>query len=595
LHESNHNIFSSVRRSFADCERSFSGTWQNDPLLSRTGGAGRVLKRRRIATRGDICRVPAYLTAPGLDFPYQRKPVDEELMFTDFITAVRFLGGINSANIPIAAERNGNLDLAVRAADGNIQYLWNVLDRFDRYVNLFGREITIVLDNIPSAFVSNPSTDGYGQIAPPENYGDWTAFIQALCRELVRRYGFETVNPWRFRICTEGRIHTDTQGFCRHYDLTTQAVRSVLPGARFSAYNSAAIHQVGDQHINFYQFLAHAASGTNYATGKIGSPYDFAPVSYYSVPLTVERAKKAGAMVVTDPSDQTLCRWTISPEMRTAQDYKPYWDAIHSVFPSASAEIQELGILTHEQGDFTSEPGARGAAWLFDLLFQMKETCGIRRAWHWHVTDPVSVPDKPLAEQHRLLCSNGWLYDILDYTDGSDLFVLNAAPRTADRDFLLKCIGFKKAASGGSYIILSAFNIDRNRPFQQSVTIHLPNEFLDGTNVTLKTTVLNPDTDVYAQIRKDLDAARQLNPNISTNPNTLYAITPVHSDQSLATPEGRQLIDRNWTAYEKIIQDSLTLKPFPGTLRSAGDGFELVVNVKTPCVTVIRMKEKDEK
>ena len=556
---------------------------------------GESLSTGGLQPGGEICRVPDYLTDPKLNFAYQKKGVSEELMFADFITAVRFLGGINDKNIPTISEHGRMLDLAYRDDQGVLCYRWEALNRFDRYVKLFGDEITVVLDNIPSAFVTNPHVDGYGQIAPPENYAEWTSFIQALCHELTRRYGFETVNHWRFRICTEARIQTDTEGFCKHYDLTTQAVRSVLPGARFAPYNAAGIHQLADQHINFYAFLAHAATGTNYATGKTGSPYDFAPVSYYSVPLTVENAKKAGPLVITDPGDKKICRWTASPEIRAGQDYKPFWDAVKSALPNGSrmpVEIQELGILANEQGDYTDEPGARGAAWLFDFLFQMKEVCGVDRVWHWHVTDPVSVPDKPLAEQHRLLRSNGWLYSILDYTDGSDLFVLKAQPEVSDPDFLLKCIGFRNAASGGSYIILSAFNMDRDTVFEQKVTVKIPSCFLSRSDVKLKYTRLDSGTDVYAHIRKDLAAKGFLNPNISTNPNTMYAITSVRPDKSLATPEGKQFVDRNWETYKQLIQDSLILKPFDGTLVQCADGSELTLKITTPCVTVIQIEEK---
>ncbi|AKJ63684.1 GH39 family glycosyl hydrolase [Kiritimatiella glycovorans] len=530
---------------------------------------------------GEICVVPEYLTDPDLDFPYMKKDSARELMFTDRITAVRFLGGIADDIIPLESEHGGKLDLAYRDEDGELRYRWSSLDRFDPFAELFGSNITVVLDNIPSAFISNPHIDNYGQIVPPEDYDEWSRFIRALCRELIRRYGEEHVSEWRFRICTEARIHTDTEGFCRHYDETVAAVRAVLPGAKFSPYNAAGIHQLSDQHIDFYGVLEHCA--------ETGAPFDFAPVSYYSVALTSKEAEQRGPLVVTDPSDDRMCRWTVSPALRTEEDYFPFWERIdRELGRRVPREIQELGILFNEYGDFTAEPGARGAAWLFHLLFHMKEVNDIRYAWHWHVTDPIMAPGTPREDSPRLLRGNGWLYSILDHTEGADLYRFEVESKSPDRDLLLKAIGFKDADDGHSYLILSAFNIDRTRPFEQTVTVTLPPWFVRPERVNVRQTRLDDATDVYRAMRRDLEREGLLNPNIAADPNALYAVTPVRPEKSLATGEGKRYLEKNWESYETMIRDALTLKPFGGELTPCSGGTELKLPVSTPSVTVLR-------
>jgi len=540
---------------------------------------------------GELMAPPDYLLGDDIDFPYQRKPFDKEVLFADHITIVRFCGGVKDERPLVDEDRGGRIDPCYRDDNGKLQYRWKAIDRLDRFVEVFGSEMTIVLDNMPWGVTSTPHIDGYGQIAPPDDYDQWRDFITALCREFVRRYGFDTVSLWRFRMATEARLHTDTEGFCRHYDITVEAIRMVLPEVQFMPYNIASCGTTEKQNINMYAFAKHCVEGINYATGEKGSPVDFAPVSYYSFPMFAKDSE-GNALVVTMKDDSGLNPWSISPQVRAESEYAPYWKKIDEIFGrSVPREIHELGLLGSEYGIAgTSEPGARGAAWLLQLLFHMREINNIQRAWHWHCTDVIEVPSRTNDEQRRLLRSNGWLYSILDHTIGGDTYTLDVALEGAGAaDVPMKAVGFFNCDNGKSYIIASAMTIDRHKPVTGNMTVSFPGTLLPaGARAKLRATWMTEDTDVYTQVKADLAAQGMLSDEMAAHDHLIGSINGVGKDK-MTDRKGMEYLDANWDKYETIIRESLKLKDSTGTLTEDGGNLVLSFPAGTPITMVVEM------
>jgi hypothetical protein len=535
---------------------------------------GELLSGGGVQPGGDICKVPGYLLDPSLDFPYRRKDSPVELMYTDFITAVRFLGGISDHRIPLKTERGGALDLAVREADGEIRYEWGPLDRFDRYVQLFREEITIVLDSVPTAFVAEPKWTSYGQFRPPDRYDEWTDFMQALCRELVRRYGFETVNCWRFRILTEGRLDVNTEQFLAHYLHTTSAIRAILPDVEFQAYNVAAVHVPELHHIHYYNFVKRLAEENTENPDRGICLISSQPVSYYSVPLTADVAREHPLAVAGD-LETGLSEWTVSPVIRARTEYKSFWDEVDRLMDAAlPREIQELGILRTETGIKTSEPGARGAAWLHQFLFTMWQDAALDRAWHWHTTDVLSIPDKPVSEQNRLLRSNGWLYQILDHMEGAMVYNLPIeVGLSGEGGLTARSDLFLRANNGDSFLLASGFHIRRD--FQEEVpfSIIIPCQIAPRISALKGYAVLNPETDVYRMIRDDLNTHGELEDNFRLDPFLFSTVSGEgQPTDGMATREGVGRMDRDFEIYAQQIQKSLTLHDFPGSIEREPNG-----------------------
>ncbi|MEW5817421.1 MAG: hypothetical protein AB1798_18750, partial [Spirochaetota bacterium] len=464
--------------------------YRNQPILSEALSSGGLQRG------GELMEVPPYLLSDKINFPYKKgSGLKKEMLFADHFTAVRFFGGIKDANILHDEEKNHKLDLAYRDRNGKIQYRWELLERLRPFVDIYGKEFTLVLDNIPWDLAKEPSIDGYGQVNPPRDYDEWKDFIEEFVQTLIAKFGFETVNAWRFRLATEGRINLNTEEFCRHYDITTGIIKKALPGAKFTPFNMCKVHETETFHINYYEVVKHCSSGKNYFTGKKGSPLDFLSVSFYSFPAFNEKGK--------------INPWTVSPLERVCKDYHDFWEKVGDIDPAYSKiprEIQELGILNNEYGFYTKEQGPRMAAWLFQLLFNMKQYNNLTKSWHWHLTDVVDVPCKKSEEYNRLLQANGWLYSILEYTEGSEIYVLDTVvPQNTDENMLFKSVGFIKAKKGDSYIIVSAFNNDRDKFFEGDITIELSSKVLKIKNgQKLSSTILSKDNDVYTAIRADL-------------------------------------------------------------------------------------------
>ncbi|MBT3381981.1 MAG: hypothetical protein HN742_25725 [Lentisphaerae bacterium] len=529
---------------------------------------------------GGLMAPPAYLLDETLDFPYKSRSDGKEILFADHLTVVRFLGGINDERIANREERE-SADLVERDDNDCIHYRFDRLDWFSPFVDRYGPELTLVLDNIPWAFCAKANIDGYGQSAPPADYEQWAAFITALCEELVRRYGFETVNAWRFRLATEARLETDTAGFIRHYKATVGAVRGVLPGARFSYYNTAGVHAAASQHINPYEAIETVVAA--------GLPVDFAPVSYYSVPRYPQDLPAKDRAASGRHDGCKVSPWSVSPVLRAEREYPEHWRLIdEAAGRRLPREIQELGVLVSECGVRTSEPGARGAAWLLQLLLTMRAESDIQRAWHWHTVDMVQVPEKAAEQQSRLLRSNGWLYSILDHTIGGELVLLDVQSDQSDEPrFSRRAAAILGADNGRSYLLLSSFNIERDEPRSEQVAVRIPvSELADP--VALRATWLTDETDVYRAVRNDLAERGQLEQAFLDKPNVLSTVCGINQPtDGMATPEGLAFVDRNFPAYAAIIQDSLRLKPFPGAVEQDGSDWILSMTMTTPSTVAV--------
>jgi xylan 1,4-beta-xylosidase len=90
----------------------------------------------------------------------------------------------------------------------------------------------------------------------------------------VEKYGADEVNRWYWEVWNEPNInywHGTHEDFFKLYDYAVAGVRRALPAARVGGPEVA-----GGPGGNFLrEFLDHCAHGTNYVTGKTGSPLDF--------------------------------------------------------------------------------------------------------------------------------------------------------------------------------------------------------------------------------------------------------------------------------------------------------------------------------
>ncbi len=109
---------------------------------------------------------------------------------------------------------------------------------------------------------------------PPRDYREWAELVYQWTRHNVQRYGRSEVARWYFEVWNEPNLDFYWRGtpedFYRLHDFAIDAVRRALPEARVGGPDVAGS---GGAFMN--GFLRHITAGTNYATGKLGTPTDF--------------------------------------------------------------------------------------------------------------------------------------------------------------------------------------------------------------------------------------------------------------------------------------------------------------------------------
>jgi len=514
-----------------------------------------------------LLEVPDYVLSGSGNFPYKKRPYPMEVPFADHLSLVRILGGYNDGSAagksdPAVRAR----DLAWRDADGKIHYRMELLKpRLQPYLDNGYTNLTIVLDNVPWCFPEHPAAEGLGQKSSPRDPQEWHDFIKAVCEEIVRIMGYETADSLRFRVGTENngiaRFSGTHDEFIRHYDATAAAVKSVLPDAKVGPFNIGGAGVRGNEKANVRPFdlAAHCLSETNTFTGKIGAPFDWIAFSRYYLPGIDLEANSRGCGEIWDEFERRV------PQLK-----------------GVSREIHEFGVApfgeTKKDAFVSEECGALGAAATAQMMFLLREA-GIDRLWHWGMADKFRAKDNKL---YSLFTGHAWLLSVLEYAAGGESFLLEPASETAAGT---KFIGLASVKSAGAIFIFSAYNKNTEVHTSETVRFRIPKETVNLSENHLSYVVLNRDTAVHDQIRRDFESADLLADRFKARPDRLGGVREMGKGRPAEILAGDKLPE-----YYKVWERSLTLKPLDsgiGTLTAFPDYYEFTLNLTPPEVLVI--------
>ena len=170
--------------------------------------------------------------------------------------------------------------------NGNPIYDWTINDKiFDTYLAR-GIKPYVQLGFMPEALSTHPQNypqhppvnqkadPAGGQSYPPKDYVKWGNLAYEWTKHCVEKYGADEVNKWYWEVWNEPNImywHGTHEDYFKLYDYAIEGVRRALPTARVGGPETAG--GAGGKFL--HEFLQHCAHGTNYVTGKIGSPLDF--------------------------------------------------------------------------------------------------------------------------------------------------------------------------------------------------------------------------------------------------------------------------------------------------------------------------------
>jgi len=189
-----------------------------------------------------------------------------------------------------AALKWGSTNVLTKDGAGKPTYDWTILDRIlDTYLARHVKPL-FELGFMPEALSSHPDPyrhfwkpgDNYNDIYtgwsyPPRDYAEWDELIFQLGRHVATKYGASEVDSWLWEVWNEpdiGYWRGTPDEFMRLYDYAADGLRRALPSAKVGGPEVTGPNSNRTQTI-LRNFLEHCLHGTNYATGKTGSPLDF--------------------------------------------------------------------------------------------------------------------------------------------------------------------------------------------------------------------------------------------------------------------------------------------------------------------------------
>lgn len=188
-----------------------------------------------------------------------------------------------------AALKWGSTNAYTEDAAGKPIYNWKIVDSiFDTYVSRKMKPLAQI-GFMPEALSTHPTPyrhywkpgDPYNDIItgwayPPKDYDKWRNLVYEWVKHSVKRYGQKEVESWYWEVWNEpnGAYWKGTQEeFFKLYDYAADGVKRALPTAKIGGINVAGTRGKGARDWT-NNFIKHCISGTNYATGKKGSPMD---------------------------------------------------------------------------------------------------------------------------------------------------------------------------------------------------------------------------------------------------------------------------------------------------------------------------------
>jgi Glycosyl hydrolases family 39. len=200
-------------------------------------------------------------------------------------------------------------------SSGKPIYNWKILDEiFDTYHESHVKPY-VEIGFMPKALSIKPEPyqhhwgprNRYDEIFtgwayPPKDYKKWGDLVLEWTKHCVEKYGRAEVESWYWQVWNEPNIgywKGTPEEFLKLHDYAIDGVRRALPTARVGGPDTA-----GSGGRFTRQFLKHCLRGTNFATGKIGTPLDF--VSFHA----------KGAPVYTNDH----VRMGIANQLRTIED-----------------------------------------------------------------------------------------------------------------------------------------------------------------------------------------------------------------------------------------------------------------------------------
>jgi xylan 1,4-beta-xylosidase len=189
-----------------------------------------------------------------------------------------------------ASMKWGSTNAYTEDAAGRPIYDWTIVDRIlDTYVQRKMKPL-VEIGFMPEALSTKPQPYRHdwrpgldynriytGWSYPPKDYDKWRELITEWVAHCVKKYGRREVEGWYWEVWNESDIgywHGTPEEYQKLYDYAADGLKRALPTARIGGPHVTGPNGARTQGI-LQAFLEHCLRGTNYATGRNGSPLDY--------------------------------------------------------------------------------------------------------------------------------------------------------------------------------------------------------------------------------------------------------------------------------------------------------------------------------
>jgi xylan 1,4-beta-xylosidase len=203
----------------------------------------------------------------------------------------------------------GSTNAYTEDASGRPVYDWKIVDRiFDTYIQRKMKPL-VEIGFMPEALSTKPlpykhewapgvqySTIFTGWAYPPKDYAKWGELVHQWVKHSIERYGRPEVESWYWEVWNEpdiGYWQGTPEEYRKLYDFAADGVKRALPTARVGGPHMTGPNGARTQQL-LREFLEHCLRGTNFATGKTGSPLDFVAFHAKGAPRVVEGHVRMG-------------------------------------------------------------------------------------------------------------------------------------------------------------------------------------------------------------------------------------------------------------------------------------------------------------
>jgi len=289
--------------------------------------------------------------------------------------------------------------------EGRPIYDWAIVDRiFDTYLER-GIRPYAQIGFMPQALSQRPDPYQHewrpglpyneiytGWAQPPKDYAKWGDLVYQWAKHCVEKYGRDEVQRWYWETWNEANIgywKGTPQEFHKLHDYAIDAVRRALPAARVGGPDCA-----GNGGRWMRGFLDHCLRGTNYATGKVGTPLDFIAFHAKGAPVFTNGHVRMGIATQLREIDQGFALIASYPELKNTPI------VIGESDPEGCAACQGPQ-LAYRNGTMYSSYTAASFARKHDLA--AKHGVNLEGALTW----AFEFEDQPYFAGFRALASNG--------------------------------------------------------------------------------------------------------------------------------------------------------------------------------------------